>query len=75
MWDVQDLRCSRLGMFGMADFQDMGCWACSMFSIWDVGMRDAGNVRSLRCGVLKRCRVCYMDFFLKNCIPKIMEQK
>ena len=42
----------------------MGCWGCSMFRIWDVGMCYNGNVRSLRCGVLRMWVALDVEFVI-----------
>ena len=64
MWDVQDVLCSRCGMFGMWDVRNVGCSGYEMFGMcrmWDVqdvgcsrcaifGMWDVGCL--LGCGML-----------------------
>lgn len=41
MWDVegrnvQDVRCSRCGIFGMWNVRDVECFGCRIFGMWNV---------------------------------------
>ena len=62
MWDVQDVLCSRCGMFEMWDVRNVGCSGYEMFGMWDVqdvgcsgcgmcGMWDVRDVGCSGCGM------------------------
>ena len=71
MWHVQDVGCSRCGMFGMWNVRDVGCWGCRMFGMWnvqDVGCSGCGmfGMWDVGCGMFSWMR----NVNLKNAVTK-----
>ena len=56
MWVVWGVGCSRRGMFGTWDVQDVGYSGCEMSGMWHVGMWDVG-VRDVQDVTCSRCEM------------------
>ena len=66
VWDVQDERCLRCGMFecgifGMYDFWNMEFLGCGMFRIWDVYDVGCSN-----CGISGMCNLWSLGCWLRK---------